>query len=222
MIYSIHILDGAARQPTGAVLEDTLPFTTLSVIEEQWGEARRRGNERLLRTGRADLAHHGHWRWDNNRKIVGVREGDHALIGIRVGDEWQGAMSIYTAPVPAHLWPRWRKVVRVGRPHAVYVDYIESAPWNYERFVEPDPPRFRGVGLQLMLEAVRVSLQLGHGGRVGLYSLPLSEPFYEKMGMSSLFVDSRRDSPTEGLRYYEFSPDAATTFLARHMRIRRA
>ena len=102
MIYSIHILDGAARQPTGAVLEDTLPFTTLSVIEEQWGEARRRGNERLLRTGRADLAHHGHWRWDNNRKIVGVREGDHALIGIRVGDEWQGAMSIYTARSEEH------------------------------------------------------------------------------------------------------------------------
>ena len=101
------------------------------------------------------------------------------------------------------------------RPHVLYVDYLESAPWNYEPFVRPNLPRYRGVGGILIGEAIRISLAGGLRGRLGLYSLPGSEGFYTRIGMRRLFEDRIGQSPTYGCWYFEFAPDAAESYLAR-------
>lgn len=215
MPYPIHILDGPTRRPVPAVLDDDLPTAVLREIEDQWGRDRRRGYDRLRRAGHLDRVSHAHWRWD--RKADGMAGGRHRLLGVRVGGEWQGAMSVHTTPVLARLWAWWRKALRAltrggERPRAVYVDYLEVAPWNFSPFVDPDPPRYRAVGGQLIAAAVRASAAHGLGGRVGLNSLDTSEGFYRAIGMTPLGVD--QSGPTAGLRYFEFSPEAAAAFVA--------
>ena len=68
---------------------------------------------------------------------------------------------------------------QLGKP-LVYVDYLESAPWNLKDLT-PDPPRYQGVGIRLIEVAVRFSLEEGFGGRIGLHALPQAEYFYEKI-----------------------------------------
>lgn len=77
-------------------------------------------------------------------------------------------MAVLSLPRPA----------RLGDGYAIYVDYLESAPWNLKNGVEP--PRFLGVGTVLLIEAVRMSADAGFEGRVGLHSLPQAEAFYRK------------------------------------------
>lgn len=96
---------------------------------------------------------------------------------------------------------------QVGKP-LVYVQYLECAPWN-----RPDcgqAKRFRGVGRGLLAEAVRLSVREEFKGRTGLHSLPQADTFYRQWGMTDFGPDPRQ----YGLRYFEFSPDAASTFLS--------
>jgi hypothetical protein len=75
----------------------------------------------------------------------------------------------------------------VSAQDVVYVDYLESAPWNLKGYAAP--PDFLGVGPVLMTEAVQISVEAGLEGRVGLHSLPQSELFYEKCKMTKLGPD---------------------------------
>lgn len=97
----------------------------------------------------------------------------------------------------------------VGRP-LVYVDYVESAPWNNQDFTPT--PEFRGVGLRLMQAAVQYSLDSGWDGRIGLHSLPQSASYYGGYcGLDSLGPDSHY----MGLDYFELATANVTAFLAR-------
>ncbi len=152
-------------------------------------------------------------------KIAGVAEKQIRLLGVRIGTEWQCAMSVYREPVNAHFWSRWSQLLEVfgfgSQLQLLYIDYLETAPWNYEPFVRPNFPRFRGAGGILMEEAVRLSVEMGLKGRVGLFSLSGAERFYERLGMTRLFKDTNPPSPTRGLWYYELSPKKAQVLLAR-------
>jgi GNAT superfamily N-acetyltransferase len=207
------------QAPVGATVEFGLSAEVLAEFESQWGAARADANRRLRAAGRASAAHHAHWRWDNGAKYESVSTNEAQLCGVRVGTEWQGAMSVFTEPVRGYLWARWRAAAHAlfgagTPPRVVYVDYIEAAPWNLEVFTEPDPPRYRGVGGRLMTRAVRYALDSGVG--VGLFSLPLAANFYEKIGMVRLFRDTNRTSATRDLWYYEMGREAAEAFLARN------
>ena len=80
----------------------------------------------------------------------------------------------------------------------VYVDYIENAPWNLLRIGKRR--RFADIGRVLMTEAIRLSFELGHEGRIGLHSLPSAAAFYrDKIGM----MDFGPDSNYGNLRYFE-------------------
>lgn len=76
----------------------------------------------------------------------------------------------------------------------------------------PSQPRYRSVGARLLKAAVQVSLDRGFEGRIGLYSLPLAEGFYTKVGMTRMHVKRDRSSSVYGLRYFEFNPTAAVAF----------
>jgi hypothetical protein len=85
----------------------------------------------------------------------------------------------------------------------VYVDYLAVAPWN--RKVVQHPQRFKNLGTVMLGAAVATSISTGLDGRCGLHSLPQSEGFYRRIGMSDLGIDPAYAS----LRYFEFSAQAA-------------
>ena len=62
-----------------------------------------------------------------------------------------------------------------GKP-LVYVNFIETAPWNAKEFTSA--PIYKGIGLRLVQAAARLSVDEKFAGRVGLHSLPQSRPFY--------------------------------------------
>ena len=93
--------------------------------------------------------------------------------------------------------------------HLVYVDFVETAPWNREEFLAE--PRYHGVGTLLMRAAIKRSRDEEFGGRIGLHSLPESEEFYRRVcGMTDLGTDSKQESY---LRYFEMTPDQADAFI---------
>jgi len=88
----------------------------------------------------------------------------------------------------------------------VYVDYLESAPWNigYVR-----PKRYSGVGFALLATAVHLSFDEGFKGRVGLHSLPGARDFYRHYELT----DFGPDSEDGGLHYFELSEAHALKLL---------
>ena len=94
--------------------------------------------------------------------------------------------------------------------HIVYVEYIESAPWNRAELF--DSPRYQGVGSILVAAAVSQSEELEFQGRVGLHSLPQADAFYtDTCGMTDLGPDLNY----RGLRYFEMTPIQAQEFIAK-------
>jgi hypothetical protein len=114
----------------------------------------------------------------------------------------QGLMMVALAGHAATLPPD------SGKP-ILYIDFLESAPWNAMPF--PDHPYYSGVGSRLFEAAIRLSKKEGFRGRVSLHALPQSEHFYrETCGMTELAPDPQK----EGLRYFELTSHQADAFLA--------
>jgi len=96
--------------------------------------------------------------------------------------------------------------------HLVYVEYLESAPWNRKTLLSGGRPAFGGIGSILMRAAIEVSLEEEYKGRVGLHSLPQANDFYANTcGMTDLGPDAKY----QNLRYYEFTPEQAQAFVDR-------
>ena len=98
-----------------------------------------------------------------------------------------------------------------GKP-LVYVDYLETAPWNIRPLMQAlgKSPRFGAVGTRLVEAAVRRSLDEGFKGRLALHSLSGSERFYlEVCGMTA----AGRDPAKQDLLWCEFTPEQAERFL---------
>jgi hypothetical protein len=86
------------------------------------------------------------------------------------------------------------------------VDYLEAAPWNLGQ--PGAEPRFKGVGLALLVDAARLSLESELAG-IGLHSLPQAEKFYVRCGLTRIGVDP----DYYGLPYYEMNGQAAKAWL---------
>jgi hypothetical protein len=148
-----------------------------------------------LATGLASLDH-SHWDWRN--KVHSVEAGLHMLVTVECHGEAQGIMAVLRAP---------RRSWLSGTPVA-YVDYVETAPWNLK--IPSLPPRFIGVGTVLIAEAIRLSLELGLEGRLGLHSLPQAEGFYRSR---CRMTDLGSDSQYFDMTYFEFSGQQAIEWL---------
>jgi hypothetical protein len=185
---AVRLLD--ARSPERSLVRAEmirgLPPAALDDLEAVWGEARRR----------MGFLEHAHWDWRN--KAEGVESGRYLLVAVACAGDFQGVMAATRTPRPA----------RLGDGHVVYVDYLEAAPWNLKAFT--DPPRFLGVGTLLLADAVCLSVETGHGGRVGLHSLPQAEPFYAKCRMTRVGPDP----DYYDLTYFEYTERQATDWLA--------
>ena len=160
------------------------------------------GLQRLVAAGkpRREWPQTSHWNWRD--KVEDVR-GILAYRGFAISceDKTQGLMLVRMTDV-ARL-PNQR-----GKP-LIYIDYLESAPWNQGGLV--DRPRFGGIGTVMLAAAMRLSLDEGFFGRIGLHSLPQSEEFYKASGMASLGADLSK----QGLCYFEMTPAQASAFLSK-------
>lgn len=191
---SVYLIDTSSGELVPACLVSIGDEQFLTDIESVWGPIRRSAAARLGREGRA--VDHGHWDWRN--KAARVRAGYYRLVGVWCDGGWQGLMAVVRDPRPSLL----------GDGQMLYVDYLETAPWNYRPF--QNPPRYAAVGSLLIRCAIQMSLAEGVEGRIGLHSLEDAERFYEdKVGMTR----AGPDPWYHNLVYFELTPEAAVRFL---------
>jgi hypothetical protein len=156
----VTLLDGHANPPVNvdAVAIRDLSWPLLAEIELAWTPARRQF---------ANTSEHSHWDWRN--KIDFIKSGRNRLVAIECHGDIQGLMALLSQPQPS--------AYGADRQPLLYVDFLETAPWNLRG---PEVrPRFIGVGTALIAEAVAISKEENCAGRVGLHSLPQAERFYE-------------------------------------------
>lgn len=194
----VYLVD-ARRDPLAlvpAVVWIDVPADRLSTIEDEW-RAARRDAAAVVEAG-GGSAEHAHWDWRD--KTRSVESGRHRLVALDCDGQTQGVMAVYARPMRTAVEP-------VGAA-ALYVDFLESAPWNQS--IPPLTPRYKAVGTQLVLAAIHMSRVAGWGGRVGLESLPQAERFYRDHCRMTPVGRSERT----GLLYFEYTEEQAAAWAA--------
>jgi hypothetical protein len=191
---NIQLLDRHAGDAlVGAVLEDQL----VEAHVDQWYATWRPIYDEIRATKpHKDWPESGGWDWSQK---LAKSAGFAAYRGFAVQCEGQlqGMMQVL---IEHPNYPALDAAAK-GKP-LVYVDYLETAPWNQAWHPKK---RFGGVGTVLLMEAVELSKNEEFGGRVGLHSLPRSEAFYRNRGMHDYGPDKRH---SHQLRYFEFTVDS--------------
>ncbi len=217
-----HLLRYPDRELTPATVRIHFPCEELARVEELWGPTRQQREALLaeiqqriasdMRTTRNEevgdvigrhILQHGHWNW--HRKVEFVNDGTLMLIAVECEEQVQGLMAI------AKRQRRSRDTAfgdQFEQP-LLYVEYVETAPWNLSRPGLP-LPRFGSVGTVLIGEAIRLSFASGCEGRIGLHSLPQAERFYRNRCAMTLVA---WDEDYYGLSYFELSKRAAANWL---------
>ena len=199
----IEIVDRGTGGVVEALLHSACSPSQLVATQALWGPARMKAIEELLASGHPPETIPQHWHWDWNRKSANLDLLAYRCAGIEHGGQMQGLVMMIAARHSATLAPDQ------GKP-LIYIDYIESAPWNLKPLT--DAPRFGGIGTLLFEAAVRHSQAEGFHGRVGLHSLSQAEWFYTRnCGMTM----SDPDPAKQGLRYFESTRGQAEAFLSK-------
>ncbi len=140
------------------------------------------------------------WHWDWERKVDQM-QGLLAMKGFSVvcNGMTEGLMKVITPGLCNHPEHKGK--------HLVYIDYLESAPWNLPQFIPPG--KYKGIGDVLVQAAVNLSHDEGFKGRIGLHSVPKAESFYlNHCGMADLGPDKNK----QGLKYFEMTEKQAHEF----------
>ncbi len=143
-----------------------------------------------------------HWNW--SRKAPELRLLAASGFGIVYDQKWQGVMLTKTEPCKARLG------TDKGKP-LVYVDFLETAPWNWTIPEIGRQSLYRLIGSTLLWRAVKQSDDEGFQGRIGLHALPQSEGFYtgDPFGMTPI----GRDPDKQNLLYLELTKEQARQIL---------
>jgi hypothetical protein len=182
-----------------AVLHTELVPTVLVEAEKEWGPIRLDAAQKLHDAGKGgEIPQHFHWNWGT--KSLDLRFLAYRCLGIKCDGKWQGLLMVKLTGMEARLEPD------KGKP-LVYIDYLESAPWNLRAMV--DTPLYGGVGPVLMRTAVQLSHDEGFYGRIGLHALHQAEDFYrDDCGMHGCGPDASY----QNLPYYEMTREIAASF----------
>ena len=205
MKQDILIYERSSREYVTAELHDDVSAEQLAEAESQWKPFREQSLDRLFSRGKPPkrihaLFQHFHWDWHKKAQMVlcterpGVR-----CLGITLAGQWQGLAMLDLAGHTAELGED------KGQP-LIYVEFLESAPWNLKAIC--DEPRYGLTGRRLMEAVVRQSVEMGFGGRVGLFSLPQAELFYERCGMTHVAGETQL-----GMKWYEMTERGAIHLL---------
>lgn len=172
------------------------PPRRLAAVERSWTPARDQLAREMAAAGRPLESRH--WRW--TRKDAAAQAGDLLLVAVECRGRIQGLMALKTKLRPSGIDPgRW----------VMYVDYIESAPWNLN-VPGIQEARYGRVGLLLIAQAVRVAAGRTVGGRIGLHSLPQTEGFYANQCRMTRVGP---DSAYQNLVYFEYRDGDAKGWL---------
>jgi hypothetical protein len=207
-IHRVAVEEQATGNLVPAELDDALPVDALFDIEDGWERSRKAMKQALRRAkvSRRRWPQSLHWNWAGKSVLIALRHRpqDYRVFGLRVGQEWQGAMLTLKNENVAKLDSA------SGQP-LIYVDFLESAPWNWTVPGINQVRRYGKVGPVLLRFAVEHSVAEGCGGRLGLHALDQAESFYTAIGMTPLGPDEDKDD----LAYFEFTEQAASLFLRR-------
>jgi len=144
---------------------------------------------------------HGHWDW-RGKTTHYAGSLSHDAFALECNGQAQGLMIVSTI--------KRCRLQQQSSQHLVYIEYLQTAPWN--RRVVARRPSYRGVGTVLVAAAIQRSVEEGYGGRIGLHSLPQANRFYgDKCGMTDLGPDA--EYPNAPLRYFEMTEQQAQAFM---------
>jgi hypothetical protein len=197
---AIAIANQATGHPVAAILHMQLDELEVIDVEIAWSPERLQKLRELRQKGvpSSSLPQHVHWNW--GLKAVRTAGGAaYRSFGIEADGKMQGLMIVCLDGHNARLDPD------KGKP-LVYVDFIETAPWNAKEFTSS--PLYKGIGIRLIQAAARLSIDESFGGRVGLQTLPQSAGFYANAcEMTSLGLDSNK------LEYLELTSAKAAVLI---------
>lgn len=199
----IELLERETGAFAAADLHRELKVADLVLAERSWSTERAELMAALLKANvpRAQWPQSLHWDW--SAKAPDLRLLEARGFGIHEGSAWQGLMLTKNTRYATRLKDD------LGKP-LVYVDFLETAPWNWSVGALKLRGRLGGIGSVLFREAVLQSIDEGFHGRVGLHALPQSETFYEgHFGMTRIGPDASK----QGLVYLEFTRQQAEEFL---------
>ncbi|MDP4194851.1 MAG: GNAT family N-acetyltransferase [Bacteroidota bacterium] len=137
-----------------------------------------------------------HWNW---RKKVLLCEGilAYGTYALEADNKTQGMMITETVMHQSKLQ---------STESLIYIEFIASAPWNRSYLVPH--PKYKGVGMVLLSQAIGESFENGYEGRIGLHSLPGAETFYKNLGMIDCGFDNHKQ-----LNYFELPIDKASELI---------
>jgi len=162
----------------------------IETTQDLWSLYREHYLQELQAAGKS-APEHNHWNW--KEKLKWHENSLYDCFAIVHNDAPQGLMMVKHGR---------SKLPQQRDQPLVYVEFLESAPWNLKGYC--DVPRYSAVGRRLYEAAAQFSRSLGFDGRIGLRSLPGAETFYEQRGMKSLIL------PGEHLTYFESVADSST------------
>ena len=190
------LLRGKTQERVKAQICETDIEQSISDWNDYWFPVTRKFNE-LLKESNTDLTKWPqslHWDWE--AKLRRVEASEHLKSFSVIRDSKTQALVIVDLS---------KKCVLSGQKDEtlVYIDYIETAPWNRMSITGLEP-EFRGCGLLLIRQSGEYSIECSFKGRIGLHSFPQSETLYvNKIGMTDLGIDK----DYQNLRYYELTPE---------------
>lgn len=202
----VHIIDNRTGQPVEAELFDEVTVEHFIETQQEWRPIVLKAARQLAARGHRELIpQHFHWDWTAKAPELNVLAN--AFYGIRYDNKLQGLMKLQT------VGPFCRcRLPEQADKALIYVDYVEVAPWNLKTLMAGlgEKPLYNVIGSRLIEAAVLKSKDEECKGRIGLHSLPVTEPFYLKAcGMTPV----GRDSAKQNLLWLEYTPEQAENFL---------
>lgn len=199
--YPVFLTDKHAGKTVDAELIEGIGEGELRSVETEWKPVINSRLRQLVAQGSPWSEWPENWHWDWRKKLDKIR----GLLAFRSlalisENQVQGLMLLAMAGHSCRIPEQAKKDL-------VYVDYLETAPWNRKAIVPQ--PRFGGVGTVMLRAAIEVSHEQDFRGRIGLHSLPAAEEFY---GTVCGMTDLGRDESYQGLRYFEMTAAQAAEF----------
>ena len=176
----LYLRDRATRVEVSAEAQIDLSIRQIAEIQHRWTLFK----ETRPPAGNSATEEDRSWGWRS--KALQITDGVSQIVALYARGDVQGLMLINTKPTSS----------RLALGHLLYVEYIESAPWNQPKYT--DHPALSNVGVALLTAARELSRRAGCLGALGLHSLAAAVPFYLKSGFRSFGYDA-----TEGYVYLE-------------------
>lgn len=162
--------------------------TLTTVSSKHLEDAKTLWEPQLTGTGKDDE----YWNWEFKSRSAKLLPGDE-LYAVECEGITQGLMVIDILKKRCQIESQYRRKL-------VYIRALATGPWN--RPAIQNPPRYRGVGGNLIDFAISRSYELGYQGRIGLHALPGAIAFYKKLKIGLLDCGFDPDEP-DNLVYFE-------------------